>query len=49
MQPEEESELSKERMVAVKRWLVKKRGLPARNITTEGFGRRKAGRTEHKS
>jgi len=23
------------------RWLVKKRGLPARNITTEGFGEEK--------
>ena len=33
--------LSKERAVAVKRWLVKKRGLPARNITTEGFGEEK--------
>jgi outer membrane protein OmpA-like peptidoglycan-associated protein len=33
--------LSKERAVAVKRWLVNKRGLPARNITTEGFGEEK--------
>ena len=33
--------LSKERAVAVKRWLVKKKGLPARNITTEGFGEEK--------
>jgi outer membrane protein OmpA-like peptidoglycan-associated protein len=33
--------LSKERAGAVKRWLVKKRGLPARNITTEGFGEEK--------
>ena len=33
--------LSKERAMAVKRWLVKKRGLPARNITPEGFGEEK--------
>jgi hypothetical protein len=33
--------LSKERAVAVKRWLVKKKGLLARNITTEGFGEEK--------
>ena len=24
--------------MGVKRWLVKKKGLPASNITTEGFG-----------
>jgi outer membrane protein OmpA-like peptidoglycan-associated protein len=36
--PKKNLALSEERAVAVKRWLVKKKGLPARNITTEGFG-----------
>jgi outer membrane protein OmpA-like peptidoglycan-associated protein len=45
IRPEAEAALDKVGAVIqqfpVKRWLVKKRGLPARNITTEGFGEEK--------